>query len=172
MIEPSKLKEAFKKVEAENNAFRIYLKKHANADKLDEQFLRLHNELFANYDCNQCRNCCKELSATFEKEELGPVSAFLEMTESEFTLKYVEEEYGEYYLNVKPCCFLKEDGECGLETCKPAACRDYPYTDQPERLFALIGIVESTSVCPVVFEMFERLKKEYGFRGRGSGIKR
>lgn len=49
MIEPSKVKDAFKRIEAENYAFRTYLKNHANENELDEQFLKLHKELFVGY---------------------------------------------------------------------------------------------------------------------------
>lgn len=76
MIEPLKVKEAFKRVENENYAFRAYLKNHADMDELDEQFFKLHNELFLNYDCSKCRNCCKEYSACFEEHELGQVAVF------------------------------------------------------------------------------------------------
>lgn len=166
MIEPSKVKEAYKRIEEENYAFRAYLKNHADEDELDEQFLELHKELFLNYDCSKCRNCCKDYSASFEEEELGPVAVFLKMTEKEFRDKYIKENYGEYQLNARPCCFLKEDGGCEIESSKPRSCRDYPYTDKPERLFSLLSIIDSTGVCPVVFEMFERLKREYGFKRR------
>ena len=166
MIEPSKIKDAFKRIEAENYAFRTYLKNHADENELDEQFLKLHKELFVSYDCSQCRNCCKEYSASFEEDELIRISDFLKVTKKEFIKKYVNEEYGDYQINVKPCCFLKEDGGCAIEPCKPDSCRDYPYTDKPERLFSLSSIVQSTSICPIVFEMFERLKDEYKFKKR------
>ena len=164
MIEPSKVYEAFNRVEEENYAFRAHLKDHADEEKLDKQFLELLNKLFSDYDCNKCRNCCKEYSAGFEESELRPVSAFLKMTEKEFKDKYIKEDLGEYLLNIKPCCFLKEDGGCEIEACKPKSCRDYPFTNRPERLFSLLSILTSASICPVVFEMVERLKKEYGFR--------
>lgn len=41
-----------------------------------------------------------------------------------------------------------------------------PYTDQPERLWSLLGMLDTITICPVAFEIFERLKKEYGFRRR------
>ena len=166
MVEPSKVSEAFNRVEDENYAFRAYLKNHADEDKLDKQFLELHNELFADYDCNKCRNCCKEYSASFEEHELKSVSDFMKMTEKEFKDKYIKEDMGEYLLNVKPCCFLMEDGSCTIEHCKPLSCKDYPFTNRPERLWSLLGILTSASICPVVFEMLERLKKEYGFSKR------
>jgi hypothetical protein len=81
-----------------------------------------------------------------------------------------------------PCDFLKENGDCALGECKPANCNKYPYTDQPDRIGSLLSIIESASVCPVVYEMLERLKEEYHFKKReqiypndpcpcGSGLK-
>ncbi|WP_271813618.1 hypothetical protein [Clostridium beijerinckii] len=62
--------------------------------------------------------------------------------------------------------FLRNDGSCEIEACKPESCKGYPFTDNPERIISLINIIESTSVCYVVFEMIEILKKEYGFKRR------
>lgn len=71
-----------------------------------------------------------------------------------------------YEVKEKPCCFLTENGACEIEKCKPEACREYPFTNKPERLFSLYSIVDSVSVCPLVFEILERLKKIYGFKRR------
>ncbi len=166
MIEPSKVKEAFKKVEDENYSFRAFLKSHADIDELDEQFLELHNELFVNYDCSKCRNCCTEYSASFEEQELAPVATYLKMTEKEFREKYIKEDIGEYQLKKRPCCFLKDNGQCEIESYKPISCKEYPFTNRTERLLSLLSIIESASICPVVFEMIERLKKEYQFKRR------
>jgi Fe-S-cluster containining protein len=166
MIEPAKIKEAFNKIEDENYEFRTYLKSRADIDKLDRQFLELHKELFLNYDCSKCRNCCTEYSASFEKYELSKVADFLKIPEKEFMDKYIDEDFGEYQLKQRPCSFLKKDGNCEIEECKPESCKGYPFTDRPERIFSLFSIIESTSVCPVVFEMVERLKKEYRFKRR------
>ena len=59
MLQPDKVRAEAKKKENENFKFRTFLKCHADEDELDSQFLRLHKELFADYDCSQCRNCCK-----------------------------------------------------------------------------------------------------------------
>src|SRR5665648_177329 len=96
-------------------------KNHADEDELDEQFLKLHNELFLGYDCNICRNCCVEYSTSFKEDELDSVAAFLMMGEKDFRDKYIKEEFGSYQLNVRPCCFLKEDGGCQIEVCKPVS---------------------------------------------------
>lgn len=82
--------------------------------------------------------------------------------------KYMEETINGYEVKGKPCCFLTKNGVCEVEKCKPEVCREYPFTNKPERLLSLLSIIDFASVCPVVFEMLERLKKIYGFKRRGS----
>ena len=166
MIEPSEIKSAFKKVEGENYKFRTYLKNHADGLELDRQFHELHDELFENYDCSKCRNCCREYSAIFTEEEVGIAASYLGMTKEQFMDKHIKIEFGEFNLKQVPCCFLKDDGSCELGDCKPETCKDYPFTDRPDRTGSLLNIVQAAGVCPVVFEMFERLKPEYKFRSR------
>ena len=55
-------------------------------------------------------------------------------------------------------------GECRLGDNRPENCKRCPYTDQPERLHSLYSVLEAGEVCPVALEIFERLKREYGFR--------
>lgn len=69
-----------------------------------------------------------------------------------------------YETKHKPCEFLMENGECKLGEVKPDNCKDYPYTNRPERLHSLYVVLDVITVCPVAFEIYERLKKEYGFR--------
>lgn len=111
MIAPRKIKFEAKKKRNENYEFRIFLKGNADARELDEQFHRLHKELFAGYDCSRCRNC-------------------------------------------------------RLGDCRPESCKKYPYTDQPDRWGSLYSVLDVIEVCPVAFEIYERLKKEYGWRYR------
>ena len=166
MIEPLKIEEEFEKVEHQNFAFRTYLKNHADSDELDEQFKRLHNELFKDYDCSKCRNCCKVYSITFEETEIKTIANLYKMTKEEFMDEFIEINLNGYEVKGKPCCFLTENGDCKIGKCKPEGCRDYPHTNKPDRLFSLYSIIESASVCPVVFEIIQRLKKIYDFKRR------
>ena len=50
MIAPRKIRYEAKKKRDENYEFRIYLKGNADERELDEQFHRLHKELFDVYD--------------------------------------------------------------------------------------------------------------------------
>lgn len=162
MIEPTKIHTVAAKLEKENQRFRRFLKTHADADELDRQFLALHNELFAKYDCCKCRNCCKAYNTTLQDDEIGAIAASLNLTVQDFRERYLDAGIGVHELEA-PCCFLGEDGKCAVEECKPAECRDFPYTDKPERLYSLLNTVSFAEECPVVFEILERLKDIYGF---------
>ena len=56
MITPRKVAFEAKKKLNENLAFRTYLKCNADDEELDQQFQKLHRELFVDYDCSRTRN--------------------------------------------------------------------------------------------------------------------
>jgi Fe-S-cluster containining protein len=165
MIKPSEIKAVSERFREENYKFRTYLKNRADSDELDENFLYLHNELFADYDCDQCNNCCKEYTTVFEDEEIQAASRLLGMSEADFVSAYLTETDEGSETKEKPCVFLCEDGKCRIEQCMPSSCRDFPFTDRPDRLSSMLGVVEFAEACPVVFEILQRLKKIYRFRG-------
>lgn len=166
MLAPRKVQFEAKKKENENFAFRTYLKCHANEEELDRQFLELHDELFGHYDCSRCRNCCKMYHGQIPKEDLEKDAKYLGISKEQFMANFLEGDEMEekYQTKHKPCDFLQEDGECKLGECKPEDCKGYPYTNQPERLSSLYSVLEAISVCPVAFEIYERLKIVYGFK--------
>jgi|GEM_PF-5114055 len=61
MLDPENITRVYAEIESDLYRFRSFLRSHADIDKLDAQFLALHNELFAEYDCSQCKNCCKKI---------------------------------------------------------------------------------------------------------------
>ena len=62
-----------------------------------------------------------------------------------------------------PCRYL--DGKkCSIYEDRPAQCRNFPYTNADgfvSRLWGMIGFYE---ICPIVFNLMERLKNEWRFR--------
>lgn len=89
------------------------------------------------------------------------------MTPEAFTAEYLVdtdpvEDYP-YHLKDKPCAFLGTDGRCKIVSCQPAVCKGFPYTDQPDRFWSLYSTISHAAICPVVFEILERLKAEYRF---------
>ena len=108
----------------------------------------------------------------------------LSISGEDFINRYLEYDPAEGAYKAKhcPCDFLREDGDCVLGEYKPENCRNYPYTDQPDRMGSLLSIIESAAICPVVYEILERLKEDYHFKKReriypndpcpcGSGLK-
>jgi len=168
----SQVRDIAKQAEDSNYRFRDYLKRHADEDELDSQFLQLHMELFASYDCSNCRNCCKEYVTGVYDYEADQIAGYLRITRQEFTDRYVEDEPGELasedgprmFLIGQPCCFLADDNSCQIKECMPSDCREFPHTNKPDRLASMLSIVHFASVCPVVFEMLEQLKKLYRFK--------
>jgi Fe-S-cluster containining protein len=170
MIKPAEVKAKAQRLEDRNYKFRTFLKIRANADTLDAQFLKLHKELFAEYDCCKCNNCCKVYDTLLDDDEVERIRAFLGMTESDFAAEYLTDakpvDEKPHKLKAKPCAFLENDGRCRIQDCKPDECKGFPYTDQPDRLSSMYSIIEHAEVCPIIFEILERLKVMYRFRNR------
>lgn len=166
MLPPRKVKFKANKKENENLEFRTYLKCNADEEELDKQFFRLHNELFEDYDCSKCRNCCKMYHGSIPEEDLEKDAKYLGVSKEQFVEAFLEQnvQEGNYRTKHMPCDFLQEDGNCKLGDCKPENCKKYPYTNQPERFQSLYSVLEAVSICPVAFEIYERLKAEYGFK--------
>ena len=164
MIELDKLEYWAGKKEKKNLKFRTFLKTHADPKELDRQFAALHKELFAQIDCSKCRNCCKKCHGTIPFADIGKDAEFLGMAEDEFRQTYLQKEAdaeGFNTINV-PCDFLR-DNECILADNMPVACKDFPHTDKPNRLESLFAVLDFTFICPVVYEIVERLKEMYNF---------
>ncbi|MBO5569702.1 MAG: hypothetical protein J6A79_12325, partial [Clostridia bacterium] len=108
MIAPNEIAARAKQREDENYAFRTYLKGHADPEELDAQFLELHNELFADYDCNSCRNCCKEYRGNLSDEDIMKCAEKFNMPPDDFKAQYLHQnQEGSYDTNHKPCDFLQ-----------------------------------------------------------------
>ena len=84
MISPENVSAAAAKREDENLRFRTFLKNHADPDELDRQFLVLHKELFAGYDCCRCGNCCRAYGTILTEEEIVNISTYLGLTRQKF----------------------------------------------------------------------------------------
>ena len=168
MITPRKVKYIAKRKEDENIRFRTFLKCNAEEKVLDQQFFDLHVEYFNNYDCSRCRNCCKEYNVTIPDDSLDKCASTLNLTKEDFVKQFLQrnEMSGEYETKSIPCDFLLEGGECQLGDCKPSSCKEFPYTNKPERLQSLYSVLDAVLICPIAFEIYEQLKQMYKFRSR------
>lgn len=164
MIVLEELEYLAQKKEAKNYKFRTYLKNHADPDELDRQFKKLHEKYFSIYDCSKCRNCCTKYCGTIPVEDIPKDAELLGMTTKEFIEKYLREVPNSGGYNTKNCpCDFFVDNACILGDSRPDTCKEFPHTDKEDRMGSLLSIIENTSVCPVVYEIMEELKKMYGF---------
>ena len=110
MLPARKIHFEAKKKEKENLRFRSFLKCNADEEELDQQFLQLHKELFENFDCGRCRNCCKEYCAELTADEVKEVAEYLKMEEPQFVQIYLEkdETEGTYLTKNKKCDFIQK----------------------------------------------------------------
>jgi Fe-S-cluster containining protein len=125
----------------------------------------LHDELFSVYDCCECTHCCRIYAVALREDEAETIAAFLGLGVPDFAEKYLFRSAVGGYGIEGPCPFLQPDGKCVINECKPSVCRGYPYTNQPGRMRNLINTFSLAEECPVVYEMIERLKEMYNFKG-------
>jgi len=159
MLSPDELIDAFAKVEEENWLLRAFLKVQ-EPDAVDKIVNRLHRELFAGFNCVACSNCCKTIIPVIEEKEICVISSKLGLNPEDYKKKFLVSTEEGFMINKNPCPHLGING-CSIYEYRPENCREYPFTENKKIRGRLINLVANCSVCPVVFEIFERLKKHY-----------
>jgi Fe-S-cluster containining protein len=149
----------------ENWRFHRYLM-HAtslSSGRLNLTAARLGERAAACIDCRACAACCRNSVIPLSDEEIAALAAATGQTIEAFREQHVRAVDGEpQAIDATPCPFL--DGNlCSVYEHRPAACRDYPYVGGDVRTHA-IGIMERAGLCPIIFEAWEGLKDETGFR--------
>lgn len=162
----------------ENFRFRRFLKASPlSVEQLDKLVVQTTNEVWAKVDCTACGNCCKEVGPVLNQADVERLATRLGMTVEAFIAVYLkpEEDPDEagprWEMRVRSCPLLLEDNRCSVYEDRPASCRRYPYLHEPDFVFRMLGMVERTSTCPIVFEVLERLKDSTGFHAAaGEGL--
>lgn len=130
--------------------------------QLDEKVHELHEEVFEEIDCLECANCCKSLGPRITEKDIDRISKSMKMKASAFVDTYlIIDEDNDYVFKMMPCPFLIPDNYCMIYEARPKACREYPHTDRPKFLQISKLTVRNTETCPAVFEILERLRKEF-----------
>lgn len=144
---------------AENKKFLNMLRKK-DPRKLDDEFHKLHDEVFEEMDCLTCANCCKTTSPIFYQTDIERVAKSLRLKPGEFIDQYLRiDEDKDYVLKSSPCSFLDANNYCKVYDSRPKACREYPHTNRKKMVQIMDLTYKNTLVCPAVLEMVERLKK-------------
>ncbi|MBU1043613.1 MAG: YkgJ family cysteine cluster protein [Candidatus Omnitrophica bacterium] len=146
-----------KEKESENLEFYLFLKSNQNSKKIDEIVQRLYSQISKKIDCTNCGNCCKLMDPVFKKEDierLGPVIA--ESIKKD--LRADKKENG-FIFKKSPCAFFKNN-KCLQYLSRPAGCRSYPHLHRKNFISRFSKVMESYSICPIVFNLWEQLKVE------------
>ena len=150
--------------EDQNYRFRSFLKIQ-DSEKIDRIVHRLDREIREQIDCTLCGNCCNELTPRLSDAEVDRLARIDSVSREEFIQKFVESDpdEGDNFLKGTPCKYHCEK-KCTIYSNRPEDCRSYPHTHKKDFNTRTMGIIENYGICPIVFNVFERLKIEIRFR--------
>ena len=160
-----RIRELARRRDDENWTFRSFLK-GCDDKEIDGLVHEILEEVTAAVDCTQCANCCISLGACVNQDDIKRLSKALGMSAQAFETQFVKEDDVGPILGGKPCPFLKEN-RCSVYQHRPSDCADYPNLHKDGFVFRLMSVVNNCAVCPIVFNVYERLKDAMDFRRRG-----
>lgn len=161
-LDLEKIEELAKHREDKNIEFRAFLKGQ-DPDKIDETVQRLNFEISSQIDCTTCGNCCMKLKPFIIEQDIKILSQRLNFSPQQVMDEYLEIDEGDQYFKNLPCSFLK-DKKCTVYNSRPKACKSFPHLHKPMFISRLWGVIENYSICPIVFNVFERLKTELNYK--------
>ena len=154
------LKFRAKQKQKENKLFFKKLKKK-KPGIVDEAIHPIHDEVFAETNCLDCANCCQTTSPLLTKKDIDRISKEIRKTPSQFISEHLEiDEDEDFVFQSTPCPFLLNSNYCSIYEIRPKACREYPHTNRRKFVQALDVTLKNLEICPAVFEIIERLKKQ------------
>lgn len=157
-----RIKKISQEKEEENWSFRSFLKSSGiQPKKIDSTIHRLYRTISSQIDCQICGNCCREILPILKKKDIIDMASGLKMSVDKFKKQYLEKceiEEG-YSFNNNPCPFLK-DNRCTVHGFRPDDCHSYPHLDKINFVSRTISVIKNCSVCPIVFNVYEKLKSE------------
>ena len=159
--------------EDENWEFRCFLKGECDlsSEEIDELFRRFADEVTSKIDCTRCANCCKKVEPLLDSKDVERLAAFLDITSNDFCERYLvesDEESGFHFKSL-PCPFLK-DNLCTVYDARPHDCRSYPHLKKKDRVFSMNTIFSNCSICPIVYNVYELMKRELWSPGQRGGV--
>jgi Fe-S-cluster containining protein len=163
-LDIEKIKRMSQQKENENYRFRSFLKGQDD-EKVDRIVYRLHKDISGMIDCTTCGNCCTKLKPAVTNPEIKRLSVIDSVLSEYFRTNFTEQDdfKESLYLKDTPCKYLL-DKKCLIYAERPDVCKSYPHTHLPDFNSRTLEVIENTAICPIVFNLFEQLKREFGFR--------
>ena len=157
-----RVKELAVQKEDENWRFRAFLKGiDLSTEELDAIVHGHYHEISQHIDCCTCGNCCKAILPHLSSTDIERLAGKLNIAGDDLIKQYLTraEERDQHTFKSTPCPFLSEN-RCTVYDARPDDCRSYPHLHKKEFVSRLIGVVENSTICPIVFNVFERLKAD------------
>jgi uncharacterized protein len=151
--------------EKENWKFRAFLKKVKLSSRIIDRIVySLAENISPEIDCKTCANCCTKISPIFKNKDIDRLSSFLHIKPVDFIQKYLlRDEDDDLVFKSMPCPFLK-DKLCSIYDARPDNCKGYPHLYENHFVARLINVLNNYPLCPIVFNVFEELKKNDNFK--------
>ena len=132
-----------------------------DVEELDAIVHRHYEDVSSRIDCCACGNCCREALPVLDVSDVARLASGLNLSEGEVLDRFLVpgEEEETFTFNRKPCPFLS-GSRCTAYASRPDVCRSFPHLHKDEFVFRLAQVVENCSICPIVFNVFERLKDD------------
>lgn len=161
-----KIQKLAKQREEENWKFRSFLKgSDYLPEKIDQTVYALFQEVSSKIDCTKCGNCCRKIRPVLSCSDIERFAKGLAISANQFKERYLVKCNGEkgFWFKTKPCPFLK-DNRCSRYPLRPKDCQSFPHLHKKDFVFRLINVIENYAICPIVFNVYERLKTELWHR--------
>ncbi len=150
----------------QNWRFRTFLKNlELDSEELDAIVHRHYEDVASQIDCGACGNCCRVILPMLQASDVARLACGLNLSESQLVdrLLVSGDEENTFTFNKKPCPLLSGN-RCTAYTSRPENCRSFPHLHKENFVFRLIQAVENGSICPIVFNVLERLKDDLWHR--------
>jgi len=158
----SKIKELAEEKDEENWEFRTFLKMcDIRSRKIDRIVRRLYKKVSSEIDCTACANCCKDIQPALDQEDMEGLARGLGISVAQLKDRFLTEDDppGKYVFKTTPCPLLK-DNICSQYDYRPSSCVSYPHLHKKDFTSRTITVVWNCSVCPIVYNVYEELKRE------------
>lgn len=161
IIDPQRVKTLAQEKEEENWEFRTFLKGiDLRSAELDALVHDLYRDIANRIDCRECGNCCRTILPNLSSSDITSLAAGLSLSKAKFTRRYLttREDQKIFTFNAAPCPLL-EGNQCTVYENRPQSCRSYPHLQKEGFVHRLIQVIENCAICPIVFNLYEELKK-------------
>ncbi len=144
-----------------NWQFRSHLKGYP--ENIDSLVHHYHQAVADRMDCTSCGACCKRIQPSLDQEDIRQLSESNRTSVDQFTREYLQKDQGDddgewWTFRERPCPFLQHN-RCSCHPSRPRDCRSFPHLHKPDVVHRLIGVVENYAICPIVFNVYELLKR-------------